>query len=157
MSDDGQNDKGIDNNTIADNAITEMAGQSKAIIDIDEEELLSFGLRLLYGEESRQHRWKLSARVKRFKTHFGAEPITLTHMLEDFQTTIIEEARVKDSQLNLTYFLLTMNFLYRYDTDEELASRFKHCAKTVSTWKWFYIGKICALKEQKVSWLSTMC
>ena len=60
------------------------------------------------------------------------------------------EARVERNYLDLKYFLLAMNWLYRYDMDEELSATFGHCSKTLRKWKWFYVGKIAALKEQKV-------
>ena len=123
------------------------------VVEIDiltSHEIMQLGLTWAGYDRYRQSRVQRATNLTRFKSHYGSLPIVCAQIWEDLQTTELPEARVERNYLDLKYFLLAMNWLYRYDTDEELSATFGHCSKTLRKWKWFYVGKIAALKEQKV-------
>ena len=113
-------------------------------------EMMQIGLAWAGYDSYRQSRVQRTTNLTRFKSHYGSLPIVCAQIWEDLQTTKLPEARVERNYLDLKYFLLAMNWLYRYDTDEELSGTFGRCTKTLRKWKWFYVQKIAALKDQKV-------
>jgi hypothetical protein len=83
------------------------------------------GLLWVGYDDRRQKRAKPCTNIDRFTKHYGPEPFTCAHIWEDFQTTEIPEARIDRKHLDLKYFLLALNWLYRYDIDEELSGTFE--------------------------------
>lgn len=117
---------------------------------LDQDFILEWGLEWANYNEQRRSRVKWETNISRFRSHYGLEPLSCACVWEDLQTTAIAEARVERKYLDLKYFLMSLKWLYRYYTDEELSGVFEVCISTVAKWKWFSIGKIAALKGLKV-------
>jgi hypothetical protein len=117
------------------------------------DELMRHGVVWAGYDQIRQQRVKRSTNIKRFKKKYGSAPVVCAQIWEDLQTTHIPEARVDEQYLDLKYFLVAINWLFRYPRDEEQAGVFGTCSTTIRKWKWFYVEKIAALKGQKVSLL----
>lgn len=87
---------------------------------------------------------------RRFRGHYGSDPLVYSKLFEDLQTTPIVEARIQEDKISLHYFLMTVYFLRHYPTELVVESVFKVSEKTARTWIWFYVAKIKELKRQKV-------
>jgi hypothetical protein len=85
--------------------------------------------------------------LRRWHAYFGASPETCAKIFRDLQTTAIDEAHVE--QPCPIEFLVAFFWLKDNATEELIAGLFKMDEKTVRKWKWFYIRKIAALKEQR--------
>ena len=123
------------------------------VVILTSHELMQHGLVWAGYDRLRQQRVQGSTNIERFKTKYGSTPLVCAQIWEDLQTTEIPEAHVDGAYLDLKYFLVAKNWLFRYPTDEEQAASFGSCSTTVRKWKWFYVQKIAALKVQKVSLL----
>ena len=84
---------------------------------------------------------------------YGSNPIVYAEIFEDLlQTAAIAEARVDSKVICINSFLMGIQFLKCYPTEEVHSGVFKVCEKTARKWGWFYAKKIQALKEQKIMW-----
>ena len=121
------------------------------VVTYTSHEIMRLGLNWTGYDRYRQGRVQHATNIARFQSHYGSTPVVCAQIWEDLQTTEIPEARVERKHLDLKYFLCAMNFLFRYETDEELSGKFTRCSKSLRNWKWFYVGKVAALKGKKVS------
>ena len=60
------------------------------------------------------------------------------------------EARIDSQKSCIESMLMSIHFLYRYKTETENSALFKICEKSVRNWCWYFVGKIRALKKEKV-------
>ena len=118
---------------------------------VSPDELMSIGLGIFYNER-RIRRARKATNIKRFRKHFGADPLVCVLIWEDLQTTTVEAARVPSEKLDPKYFLMAMNHLRKYPTEEEREGPWDVSPKTGREWVWFYLEKIQALKAQKIKW-----
>jgi len=118
------------------------------------DEILQKGLELCGFDRRRQSNVKRTTNLRRFKSHFGSNPIVYAQIWEDLQTTEIPEANISSSKPCIDSFLMAMHLLKRYPTEDEQEGIFKICDKTARKWAWFYVQKVQALKKAKVSQLS---
>jgi hypothetical protein len=125
----------------------------KMVVVLTSHEIMRHGLVCAGYDRIRQERVMGSTNIARFKTKYGSTPLVCAQIWEDLQTTEIPEAHVDEMYLDLKYFLAANNWLFRYPTDEEQSGSFGKCLTTMRKWKSFYVQKIAALKEQKVSLL----
>ena len=92
-----------------------------------------------------------ATKLRRFKGYYGSDPLALSKIWEDLQTTAIEEARIDQKHAKqFDLFLLSMFFLKGYGTNEHEAGFIGLTEKTVRKHHWCYAQKISALKAQKI-------
>jgi hypothetical protein len=121
------------------------------VVVLTADEFLRMGLARIGFSPDRQESVSRAVNLKRFRAHYGSNPLVYAQIWEDLQTTMIPEARIDARTTKPDYFLMAINFLARYPTEQEQASRFNICDKTARSWSWFFTRKIQALKVQKVS------
>ena len=66
------------------------------------------------------------------------------------QITPIDEARLDENKISIEYFLQSLHFLYVYDTEKRREPKFDRSPKILREWTWYYVGKIQALKHEKI-------
>ena len=121
------------------------------VVILTAKEILCDGL-LLCGFDVRRQKdiWNAN-NLRRFKSHYGSDPVVCMAIWEALLTTKIPEARISDKAADIDLFLMSSHFLYRYSTEEQRAGLFKICETTARNWGWYYVNKIAALKGEKVS------
>jgi hypothetical protein len=115
-------------------------------------EILMIGLKLVGYKKRRIRRAKKQTNLDRFRGHFGSNPNVLAEILEDLQTTEVEEAQVPPEKLNIKHFLRAMHHLKRYPTEIEREAMFGISHMWGRDWCWFYIERVQALKAKKITW-----
>jgi hypothetical protein len=103
-------------------------------------------------KRSRLKRAEKKTNIDRFRGHFGSNPNVIAEILEDLQTTEVEEAYVPSEKLNIDHFLMAMHHLKRYPTEIEREAIFNISHMWGRNSCWFYIEKVQALKAQKITW-----
>ena len=122
-----------------------------------EDEVLRIGLLYAGFNEHRQQRVERATCVGRFKSQYGSSPLVCAKIWEDLVTSPdIWENRTHPKAASFEKYLMALYFLKAYQTEERLAAMWKTCEKSARTWVWFFVKKIQALKEKKVS-CSTLC
>lgn len=112
-------------------------------------DFLELGL-LYHGWNERQiERNALKTKLEAFKGRFYVGPETCERIFNDFKTVDTEDARVEKP--NPKYILLALNHLKEYSIEGNIAGLFHMCKKTATKWIDFYVRKMAALKEHKVS------
>jgi hypothetical protein len=114
------------------------------------DQILERGLSLVNYSLNRQHACRETL-LRRFRGHFGSNPIAYAEIFIDIQTKLPQAECVVGESLSLDYFLIGIHFLKCYPTEEQQSAIFQVDEKTARRWTKFYIGKIHALKAQKVS------
>ncbi|GKY90941.1 hypothetical protein MPSEU_000066900 [Mayamaea pseudoterrestris] len=115
-------------------------------------ELLAKGLAVFNVSVAQQERLTKKTKISRFKAHFGSKPKVLAKVWRDLQTTNIQEARIDPTKAFIDYFLMTIYWLKRYPTEEQLAVTFQMSEKTARKWCFYFAKRIQALKESKILW-----
>ena len=87
---------------------------------------------------------------RRFRSWYGSNPNVCARIWEDLLTTEIAEAHIP-LEADFDHFLMSLYFLKVYPTEEHRSGIFKICEKSASSWTWYFVRKIAALKAQKVS------
>jgi hypothetical protein len=116
------------------------------------DEILQEGLEIGGFNRQQQQRVKRDTNLRRFRAMYGSNPIVYAQIIEDLQTTHIEKARVKQKDISVKKFLIAMNFLKCYQSEEVRCGKFDVSEKTARKWGWFFSKKVQALKEQKIVW-----
>ena len=91
--------------------------------------------------------------LKRFRAHYGSNPIVYAYMWGDLLNTTNPDARMDVANANLTAFLMCLHFLKCYPSESILVATFRMCEKTVRKWRCFFAQRIQALKSDKVCYL----
>jgi hypothetical protein len=115
-------------------------------------EIMKIGLVHVGFKRNRLRRAKKKTNIDRFRGHFGSNPNVIAEILEDLQTTEVEEAHVPSEELNIHHFLMAMHHLKRYPTEIEREAIFNISHMWGRNSCWFYIEKVQALKAQKITW-----
>lgn len=117
-------------------------------------EMLQCGLTLVRYSEKRIGRVKQTSNTNttRFKTHFGCNQIVAVQIFEDLQTTEVDDARLDDNKISAKYFLISLNFLFVYETEDRKEPIFDLSQKTTREWVVYYVKKVQALKHEKIIW-----
>jgi hypothetical protein len=121
------------------------------LIALSPAEFQQLGLELVGFNEEWQDKTCQATNLRRFRAIFGPSPETCSQMFEDLQTTNIEEARVVKP--NPAYFMMSLNWLRTYKTEEEMAGQWGLIEQTVRDKVWKYTFAMAALKEAKVRFL----
>lgn len=118
--------------------------------------VLKRGLELVGFDERRQNTVQRSMNLKRFCAHFGSKPGVYAAIWSDLQQTTIDAARVDIDAMKtrLEHMLMATHFLKCYLTASQSEAIFKLSDTTICKWVWFYVGKLRALKEDKIVWPS---
>jgi hypothetical protein len=125
---------------------------TKPIVLFTADEIMDRGLAL--ADMRSQGKVMRSTKVARFRSYFGSLPVVYAELWEDLQTTSVTEAQlnVKDPNNELFHFLHAIFYLRKYPTEGDSSGKFGKCDRTMRDWKWFFIAKFQALKEQKIVW-----
>ena len=114
-------------------------------IKLSIEEWLHLGLELAGHEAFRIQRTCLDTNLKRFKSHFFANPSAVAAIFNDIQATT---PNAKPSDL-----LNALRYLKEYPKKAGVAAFNKSTEKTGLSKAWLYIHKIQDLKEKKIKWI----
>jgi len=122
------------------------------------DQILRIGLSILGVSLHRQQRQSYRSKLDDFCAHYGTDPVVLAQMWEDLQTTTNNEAHInatapdnRNSGANVKNFLRSLHFLMRYGTEGERKVASGNSKKTVRKWTWFFLNKVMALRQEKVS------
>jgi hypothetical protein len=110
---------------------------------------MSRGLKMAGFDERRMDRAKEALNERRFRSWYGSNPNVIARIWEDLLTTEIEEAQILE-KADFDHFLMSFYFLKVYPTEEHRAGIFQICEKTARLWSWYFVGKLSALKAEKV-------
>jgi len=125
------------------------ANQAKAITANG---FLKLGLEVLGYR--RWESYKYNANLNRFKEHFGILPSTCSDVWEKLRLSDDDDCRL-DPKAKPIHLLLTINYLWRYQTEEPHAKLFHMTKNTARKWKYIYLKKLEALFPHLVSWVSS--
>lgn len=121
---------------------------------LTDDEMLREGLFALGWNQTQLDRSKDKGNKEKFRAHFGANPHVIAQLWEDLVTTNVPKARVDPKKNPIKQFFVALHFLKRYQTEIERNSTWKVSKNTLRQWTWFYVGKIRALKPEKIRWPS---
>lgn len=116
-------------------------------------EMLQEGLKLVY-KCARINRVKNNeTNISRFNLKFGLHPSTACAVYEDLQKTDVVAARIDTAdETSLKMFLISLYFMRKYPTEDDLESIFDYSPRYISTKVWEYVNRIQALKAEKIVW-----
>ncbi|CAB9509825.1 unknown protein [Seminavis robusta] len=115
-------------------------------------EVLETGLRVIGFEQHRIDSVNEKKNLSRFRTHYASSPIVLSIVWDMLLTSENEDASVLPDVANFQHFLMAVNFLACYPTENEGEARFGVSDKTYRKWNWFYVKKLAALKPEVIVW-----
>lgn len=116
------------------------------------DEVLQRGLELVNVLAAKQARCKRSSNVERFKAEYGADPAVYAQIWEDLQITHIDDARIDSKECTLDNFFIALNFLKQYQSLIQQSNKFGPCKNTIMKWNWYFVVRIQALKQVKITW-----
>lgn len=121
-----------------------------AMIVLTENEMLNAGLSLMCGHIGVEPSAKQTElRKKWFTSMYGISALVCSQVFFDIQHVDIGDARIRT--VRVLYFLMTLNWLYRYQTEDTIARTFRiQSLTTVSKHLWAYAKAIQGLKVKKV-------
>lgn len=118
---------------------------------ISPDDLMLMGLRFFYTEK-RISRCGRRSNITRFRKKFGPLPVVAVSIWEDLQTTSVNGAKVPQHMLWPEHFLMALNHLRKYPTEDDREGAFDMDPKAAREWVWYYCEKIRALKTEKIRW-----
>jgi hypothetical protein len=107
-------------------------------------QILNYGLRLIDKEYQIHRRNKVDHRINQFRNAFGSHPLVYARIWSDLEVKSI------DNERKLGWFLITLFWLKKYDTEDDLRNRFGYDQNTIRDWTWYYGECIQELKVFKV-------
>jgi hypothetical protein len=121
-----------------------------AILILSPDEMMDKGLGMVGHGERRVNRVE---KLRLFRSAFAVNPVDLSGLWEDLQSTTIVEAKVNNASLDdLTNFLWCVHWLNVYDTEPNLAGKTGQCDTTLRKHHWLYAKKLQAMLAQRVVW-----
>ena len=121
------------------------------IIHFTNEEFILLGLQLAGFSVTRIGSTGAATNNERFKSFFGISATTCSILFEDFQTTDVDDAKIKNPVPKK--LLTALIYLKEYRTKYSLAAFADVTEKVALQWAHEYVGKIQALKDTKIKWL----
>ena len=112
-----------------------------------ENQFLTLGLHL--AGYTFPNRCKEETNIKRFQKNFGCHPATCEKLWFEMQNTTKDEGRITPGT-KPTFLLIGLRFLWRYQTEEELAVFFGMSAKTVRKYYRQSVAKIYLLFDDTI-------
>jgi DDE superfamily endonuclease len=90
---------------------------------------------------------------QRFQSHYGISPWVCCTLYEDLQRTALVDAKiVNGNNITLKWFLIALNFLRKYPTEDEREATFDVSKPYGAQKQWEYVEKIQAMKAEKIVW-----
>jgi hypothetical protein len=117
--------------------------------------VLKQGLLMVGFDHYRIQKVLRTKNVIRFRSYFGSDPVVYATIWNDLHDPTNEDAYITTSTATLKYFLMSVCFLKCYPTETQMAGTFCVCEKTARKWVWYFLSKIQALKQTKVSPMSS--
>ena len=125
--------------------------EETTLVEYTEDAIILMGLQMM-GYKEERNRVAKSTKLRRFRSGFGSDPNVIAKIFRDLQLAKSRKARIKGKRVCMWRFLVAVNFLKVYDTEEQRAGNCKLSEKSVRKWSWYYVKKICALKKEKIVW-----
>ena len=126
---------------------------SADLIILTPQEMLVEGLQVLgWDKGNMTARLSNQTKIDRFRAHFGADPHVIARIWEDLQTTTNENAIVEPSKRILKHFFMALHFLKKYPQRIEANTTWKISENNYKQWVDFFVGKVRAMKDQKLGW-----
>jgi hypothetical protein len=117
---------------------------------ITPDDMLRIGLIAVGFTEDRIQKVARRTNLKRFRAHYGSNPIVYAYIWADLLSTTNPDARIDAAKADLNAFLMCLNFLKCYPSEPVLAGRFGMCETTTRNWHCFFAKRMQALKTDKV-------
>ena len=114
------------------------------------EEFLQLGLELAGYNQIRQTSTSTKMNTRRFMANYGTLPEACSALFDDFQTTTLNEARIKKP--NPMYLLMTLKWLKLYQVEEAIAGQFGVVERTFRETSWKYTKALCFCCTRSLSW-----
>jgi hypothetical protein len=114
------------------------------------DDMLRLGLIAVGFAEDRILKLARITNLKRFRAHYGSNPIVYAYIWADLLSTTNPDARIDAAKADFNAYLMCLNFLKCYPSESVLAGRFGMCETTTRKWRCFFARKIQALKTDKV-------
>lgn len=102
--------------------------------------------------EEQQNKLKPTVKARFFKTMFGCVARTTIAVWTQLLTTDNVVAKVDPKKMNFKNFLIGLHMARHYPTEELLKVVLKKSIGTCRKYSWMSLGKIAALKDDKVVW-----
>jgi hypothetical protein len=117
---------------------------------ITEADMLALGLRKNNLQPLKSPTAKqLAAHVCTFRKIYGIDPKTCVDVYKDIYKNIKENSH----KVNPCDLLMAVEWLRKYSTDFEMASKYGLCEKTGSEMLWLYTRAIQAQMGKKIKWI----
>jgi hypothetical protein len=113
--------------------------------------ILKQGLLMVGFDHHRIQKVLRTKNVIRFRSFFGSDPIVYATIWNDLHDATNEDAYINTPTATLKHFLMSVYFLKCYPNETQMAGTFYVCEKTARKWCWYFLSKIQALKQTKVS------
>ena len=99
---------------MSDSSVEGFDGLQPPAVVLTPQEVLQAGLVLVNCTSARMCRAQVAkTNLKRFRDHFGCNPVVSAQMFSDLQTTTTQEARVEESKIvGLLVNTIKLNFLF---------------------------------------------
>ena len=104
--------------------------------------VLNIGLRLGGAVKVNRHE-SLKRRIAHFKSAYGSHPLVYARLWHELQLVDLERKFI--------YFLMTLDWMVGYNTEEKLSFRYGFHEDTIRDWTWYYAECLEILEEIKVS------
>ncbi|KAG7342239.1 DDE superfamily endonuclease [Nitzschia inconspicua] len=118
-------------------------------------EFLDLGISVWYTQGRKRTLRSKKSKIGRFKDYYGVSPLLCASMWEDLQRTNIAEANIDDGSkehLNPKHFLMALNTLKRYPTDNEREGPWNINRDRGRNLVWYFLRKLQALKGEVIVW-----
>ncbi len=119
-------------------------------IIVTPDDMLQRGLMAVGFVQDRIRKVARATNLKRFRAHYGSNPIVYAYLWEDLLSATNPDARIDAATVDFNAFLMCLHFLKCYPSESILAATFCMCEKTVRKWRCYFAKKIQALKTAKV-------
>ena len=117
--------------------------------------VLKQGLLMVGFDHYRIQKVLRTKNVNRFRSYFGSDPVVYATIWNDLHDATNEDAYITTPSATLKHFLMSVYFLKCYPNETQMAGTFRVCEKTARKWCWYFLRKIQALKQTKVSPMSS--
>jgi hypothetical protein len=106
-------------------------GLQAGLVIMMADQVLYKGLELLGWEQKRLNRRQPLTNIDQYVGMFGVPPCVTAQLLEDLQTTTVEDAAIPSKEINIDKLHWSLHFLYWYPTETEQESTWNKCANTI--------------------------
>ena len=117
------------------------------------QQMLQTGLELFYKPERINRVQNVTTNIRRFGLKFGIQPVTACTLYEDLQKTSVDASRIDNpDDTSLKHFLISLYFLRKYPTEDEMESTLDFAPRYISGVVWKFVYRIQAMKAEKIVW-----